>query len=398
MTNNRTLPSWPDCPSDEQQAALQVLKSARLNYWTGDEGRRFEREFADYHNRKHAVAVSNGTVALELALHALGIGDGDEVIVPSRTFVATASSVVMRGGRPVFADVDIDSQNITAETVTPHITPRTKAIICVHHAGWPCEMDGLLELCNRHGLLLIEDCAQAHGARYRGKPVGSLGDAAAFSYCQDKIMTTAGEGGMLLLDDEAAWRRAWSYKDHGKSWDAVYEREHPPGFRWLHESFGTNWRMTEVQSAIGRVQLAKLDGWITTRRRNAAILQEALVGSPLLRIPRPPAHTHHACYKFYTFVRPENLREGCSRDQIMQQIAAEGVPCFSGSCGEVYREKAFPTDWHPAQPMDITRELSETSLMLLVHPTLSESDMRYAAGIVRRVIDASTASQYGMAS
>jgi dTDP-4-amino-4,6-dideoxygalactose transaminase len=270
------MTNWPVFDDEQIAAAAAVLRSGRVNYWTGEEGRAFEAEFADAVGCRYGIALANGTVALELALRGFEIGAGDEVVVTPRTFLATASCAVACGATPVFADVDPVSQNITADTIRAVLSPRTKAVIAVHLAGWPCDMEPIATLCRERGLKLIEDCAQAHGATYRGRPVGSLGDAAAFSFCQDKIMTTAGEGGMLVTDDRTLWSRAWAYKDHGKSFEAVYERQHPPGFRWLHESFGTNWRMTELQAAIGRVQLRRLPAWLEHRRRNAAILTERL--------------------------------------------------------------------------------------------------------------------------
>jgi dTDP-4-amino-4,6-dideoxygalactose transaminase len=377
---------WPHFDDEQVTAAAAVLRSGKVNYWTGEEGRAFEREFALTCGSAHAIALANGTVALELALHVLGIGSGDEVVVTPRSFIASASTIALCGARPVFADVDPDSQNITPATVRAVLSRRTKAIVAVHLAGWPCEMDGLLELARRHGLKLIEDCAQATGARYRGRPVGSFGDLAAFSFCQDKIITTGGEGGMLTTDDPALWRAAWSYKDHGKSYDAVYHREHPPGFRWLHESLGTNWRMTEVQAAIGRRQLERLPDWLGARRRNAAILAEGLRPLPLLRVPKTPAHVDHAWYKFYAFVRPERLARGWTRDRVMAAIADRGVPCFSGSCSEIYLERAFiDCGLEPERPHVVARALGETGLMLLVHPTLTPEDMAYACRVVADV-------------
>jgi dTDP-4-amino-4,6-dideoxygalactose transaminase len=383
----RTAPfaPWPDFDQDEVEAAIAPLRSGKVNYWTGSEGREFEKEFAAYSGCRHAIALANGSVALELALYALGIGTGDEVITTSRTFIASASCIVMRGAIPVLADVDPVSQNITADTIRPHITPRTRAIICVHLAGWPCDMDPIMELAREHGLKVIEDCAQAHGATYKGRPVGSLGDAAAFSFCQDKIMTTGGEGGMLTTNNEALWRKAWEFKDHGKSYDAVYNRQHAPGFRWLHESFGTNWRLTEMQSAIGRVQLRKLPGWTAVRRRHAAILMESFSQISALRITAAPPEVGHAMYKFYCFVRPELL--GWNRDRVMNAIVAEGIPCFSGSCSEIYREKAFvDAEYGPAERLPVAKELGETSLMFLVHPTLSETDMVDTCRAVEKVM------------
>lgn len=383
----RTTPfaPWPCFDQLEIDAATAPLRSGKVNYWTGTEGRTFEKEFAAYAGCRYAIALANGTVALELALYALGIGPGDEVITTSRTFIASASCIVMRGAIPVLADIDPVSQNITAETVRPHITPRTKAIICVHLAGWPCDMDPMLELAHVHGLKVIEDCAQCHGAFYKGRPVGSLGDVAAFSFCQDKIMTTGGEGGMLTTHDESLWRKAWEFKDHGKSYDAVHNRQHPPGFRWLHESFGTNWRLTEMQSAIGRVQLNRLSGWVHIRQAHAAILTTCFGTIPALRVTLPSPDFYHAYYKYYVFVRPEMLKLDWSRDRIMNAIVALGVPCFSGSCSEIYLEKAFD-GLRPPGHLPVARELGETSLLFLVHPTLSEADMRVTCQAVEQVM------------
>jgi dTDP-4-amino-4,6-dideoxygalactose transaminase len=382
---------WPYFASDEIEAVTSVLRSGKVNYWTGQEGRQFENEFAEFVGTKHGICVANGTLALELALYALGIGAGDEVITTSRTFIASASCVVMRGARPVCVDVDRDSQNITAETIRAAITARTRAIVAVHLAGWPCDMDPILELAEEHGLKVIEDCAQAHGATYKGKPVGSLGHLAAFSFCQDKILTTGGEGGMVTTNDAELWNRAWSYKDHGKSYDAVFHREHPPGFRWLHESFGTNWRLTEMQSALGRVLLRKLPEWVAIRRKHAARLTECFRSMPALRVSVPPSTVGHSYYKYYVFVRPERLRQGWSRDRIMAEIASVGVPCYSGSCSEIYLERAFAEEMRPSSTLPMARELGDTSLMFLVHPTLLDAHIQRTCDAVKRVIELATA-------
>jgi len=351
---------WPEFDEAQIAAAGDVLRSGRVNYWTGEHGRKFEKEFADFVGCNHAIALANGTVALELALLATGIGVGDEVIVPPRTFIATASAVVARGAIPIFADVDLQTQNITAESIAEHISAKTKAIIVVHLAGWPCDMDPILELAHRHGLVVIEDCAQAHGANYKGRPVGSMGHAAAFSFCQDKILTTAGEGGMLVTNSESIWRQAWSYKDHGKSFDAVYKQQHPPGFRWVHQSFGTNWRMTEVQAAVGRIALGKLPGWVETRRHNAALLAGGLADLTALEIPKQPLDIYHSFYKFYALINSQYLRADWNRDRIMREISASGVPCKSGSCSEIYLETAFPAALRPARRLTNARKKYES--------------------------------------
>ena len=374
---------WPSFREDEIDAVANVLRSGKINYWTGEHGRAFEAEYAAALDRRHAIALANGTLALELALHAFGIGSGDEVVTTSRTFIASASAAVMRGATPVVADVDRDSQNVTAETLAACITPRTRALIVVHLAGWPCDMPSIMQLAEAHDLIVIEDCAQANGATIDGRPVGSFGHAAAFSFCQDKIITTGGEGGLLALDDEDAWKRAWAYKDHGKSYDAVYERDHPPGFRWLHESFGTNWRMTEMQAVIGRMQLARLEETIADRNRHAAILRDGFGDVPGLRVPQEPERARHAYYKFYAFVEPDALAPGWDRDRIMTTVTEAGVPCFSGSCSEIYRELAFiEAGLGPSAPLPVAAELGETSLMFLVHPTLDEAALRATVDVV----------------
>jgi len=365
------------------------LRSGKVNYWTGDEGRRFEVEFASQAGCKYGVAVANGTVALELALLSLGIGSGDEVIVPSRTFIASASCAVMRSAIPVMADIDPDSQNISAKTIAPQITSRTKAIMAVHLAGWPCDMDPICELARAHGLRVIEDCAQSIGATYKGRPVGSFGDVAAFSFCQDKILSTGGEGGIMTTNCQSAWNVSWSYKDHGKSHNAVNQK-HTQSFRWLHESFGTNWRLTEMQAALGRVLLRKVPQMVLIRRRNAAILSAGFLQHEALRVPQPPDDVRHSYYKFYAFIRPEKLRKGWSRDRILSAVVAEGIPCFTGSCSEIYLEKAFTPSLRPQERLRVAKELGETSLMFLVHPTLSENDMQDTCKVVTKVLEVAT--------
>lgn len=389
---NTPFPPWPSFTEEEADAVKQVLLSNRVNYWTGQETREFEQEFAAWAGTKHAVALTNGTVALDVALIALGIGAGDEVIVTSRTFLASVSSIVNTGATPVFADVDRDSQNISPETISAVLSPRTKAIVAVHLAGWPCEMDGLMALADQHGLYVIEDCAQAHGALYRGKPVGSIGHVGAWSFCQDKIMTTGGEGGMVTTNDEALWKKMWSYKDHGKSWDAVYNRQHPPGFRWLHESFGTNWRMMEMQAVIGRIQLKRMPEWHRIRLEYASRIWDNARRLPALRVPEVPQHIVHAAYKTYVFVEPQALKADWNRDRILHEINAAGVPAYSGSCSEVYLEKAFDgTPWRPQTSLPVAKALGETSLMFLVHPTLTDANIARTNEVITSVVQQASA-------
>jgi len=376
---------WPSYTTEESLAVQSVLISNKVNYWTGEVCCKFEKEFAIWSESKYAVALANGTLALDAAFKALGISNGDEVIVTSRTFIASVSSIVNTGATPVFVDVDRSSQNITIDTILPAINDKTKAIVCVHLAGWPCEMDEIMAIANKHDLYVIEDCAQAHGAKYKNKPVGSIGHIGCWSFCQDKIMSTGGEGGMVTTNNESFWRKIWSYKDHGKSYEAVYEREHPKGFRWLHESFGTNWRMTEMQAAIGLIQLKRMTDWHIKRLNNANIIWNAARHCELLKVPNIPDYLEHAAYKCYIFVRGDLKL----RDKMMEEINAKGVPCFSGSCSEVYLEKAFDnTDFRPQKRLSVARELGETSLTFLVHPTLTDQEIQKTCNVLTEVAQA----------
>jgi dTDP-4-amino-4,6-dideoxygalactose transaminase len=390
---NTTLAPWPDFSAEEVQAVAGVIASNRVNYWTGQECRNFETEFASWCGSNHAIALSNGTLALDVALRALGVGPGDEVIVTPRTFIASVSSVVLAGAKPVFADVDINSGNISPTTIEPLLSGRTAAIIPVHLAGWPCDMAGIIRLAKQNGIHVIEDCAQAHGAAINGVSVGTFGDVGAWSFCQDKIMTTGGEGGMVTTNNPALWSAMWSFKDHGKDWDAVYNREHAPGFRWVHESFGTNWRMLEVQAAIGRIQLEKMARWTESRAANAKTIVTALAGYPdSVRVPLPEAGFSHAFYRLYAYVKPQGLKAGWSRDRIVSEFAERGVPVMQGSCSEVYLERAFDTgDFRPKERLPNAKELGETSLSFLTHPSLTEADIHRVCDAIHSVMGNATA-------
>ena len=381
--------NWPLYSKEEIETVSKVLESGKVNYWTGDQGKKFEEEFSDWSNSKFSIALSNGTLALDLALNALRIGPGDEVIVTPRSFIASVSSVVNSGAKPVFAEIDRNSGNISAESILEVITPRTKAVICVHLAGWPCDMNPIMDIAKKNNLYVIEDCAQAHGARYKKNSVGSIGHIGTWSFCQDKIMSTGGEGGMITTNDKNLWGKMWSYKDHGKDYKSVHKKDHPPGFRWLHGSFGSNFRMTEMQAAIGRIQLKKMKSWTKLRNRNASRLLEVCNNFPnILRTPVVSSKDLHAYYKFYTYVVPEGLKPGYSRDTIMVNLNQLGVPAFSGACSEIYLESAFDnTSFRPNKRLPIAKELGETSLVFLVHPTLSVGDMSTMSNVVERVLE-----------
>lgn len=389
MSNHPPVSSWPSFSEEEVAAAAAVIASNKVNYWTGQEGRLFEREFAEWCGSAHAVALANGTLALDVALKAMGIGPGDEVIVTPRSFIASASTVVNAGATPVFADVDPDSGNISAATIAAVLTDRTRAIIPVHLAGWPCDMDAIMALAAERNIRVIEDCAQAHGARIGDRGVGTIGHVGAWSFCQDKIMTTGGEGGMVTTDDPDLWSAMWSFKDHGKSFDAVYNREHAPGFRWVHESFGTNWRMLEVQAAIGRIQLGRMRDWTARRTLIAEAIASALAPfGRAVRVPKPDSSMTHAYYRQYAYVRTDGLRPGWSRDHIVAELNGRGVRVMQGSCSEIYLEKAFDgTPWRPKDRLPVARELGETSLMFLTHPTMTGDEIDHIGVEIRRIFD-----------
>lgn len=380
------FPPWPNYSAEEAELVKSVLLSNKVNYWTGHEARTFEEEYAAYFESKYSIALANGTLALDLALHALDIGAGDDVVVTSRSFIASASAVINAGARAVFADVDRDSQNVTAETIADVITDKTKAIICVHLAGWPCEMDSIMAMANDRGIAVIEDCAQAHGAKYKQKSVGTFGVISAWSFCQDKIMTTGGEGGMITTDDEKLYRKMWSFKDHGKSFDKVREPSTSTAFKYIHDSIGTNWRLTEMQAALGRYQLGKLEGWVSQRRANLQCYNDELRDVPGLRIAEPGSDAEHAAYKFYCFVKPEELRDGWNRDRIIAEINDRGTPCFTGACPEIYKEKAFTDIYGDRDSHVVAKELGETSVLLNIHPGITPELCKQAVQAVKDVM------------
>jgi len=388
---NTKFSSWPSFTSEEADSVRNVLLSNKVNYWTGNECREFEKEFAVWSNSEYAIALGNGTLALDSALKALDIGFGNEVIVTSRTYIASVTSIVTAGAIPIFADIDTNSQNITTTSIRSMITKKTKAIICVHLAGWPCEMDEIIELANEFNLYVIEDCAQAHGAKYKSKPVGSIGNIGCWSFCQDKIMTTGGEGGMVTTNDKSLWSKMWSYKDHGKSYKAVYEQKHPDGFQWLNESFGTNWRMTELQGVIGRIQLKRMSNWHSNRISNALKIWNTAKQCKGLRVPSIPDYIEHAAYKCYVFIKLEELKNGWGRDKVKKEINELGVPCYAGVCPEVYLEKAFDNSgFRPKERLANAKELGQSSLMFLVHPTLTKNEIQQTCDAITSVMNLAT--------
>ena len=369
---NTPFSPWPSFTKEEADAVSKVLLSNKVNYWTGSDCRQFEVEFAKWCNVKYAVALANGTLALDSAFKAMNIGLGDEVIVTSRTYIASVSSIVNSGAVPIFADIELDSQNISPKSILNKITNNTKAIVCVHLAGWPCDMDEIMKIANENKLLVVEDCSQAHGAKYKGKSVGSIGDIGCWSFCQDKIMSTGGEGGMVTTNNKAFWEKMWSYKDHGKSYELAHQKTSLKSFRYIHESFGTNWRMTEMQAIIGRIQLRKINDWHEKRIKNAKKIWSEAKKCRALRVPIVYDFIEHAAYKCYVFVNLNEIRADWTRERIIEEINLLGVPCYIGSCSEVYLEKSFEEfNIRPKKRLSNAKKLGEESIMFLVHPSLT---------------------------
>jgi dTDP-4-amino-4,6-dideoxygalactose transaminase len=389
MLNHPALSPWPYYEQDEIEAATAVLLSRKVNYWTGEIGKRFEQEYALSVDKRFGIALSNGTVALELALRAFNIGPGDEVIVASRSYVASASCVLIVGATPVFADVDIASGNLSAETIAPHITKKTKAVIPVHIGGLPSDMPGIMQLAEQQNIKVIEDCAQAHGASIANVKVGGWGHAAIFSFCQDKIISTGGEGGMLVLDDEQAYKAAWAYKDIGRDFDAVYHQQHPPGFRWYTHTAGSNFRMTEVQAAIGLKQLSKLNAWISRRNVIAQKLVAALSQASFIKFPSVShSDVTHAYYRVYGLIdlKSQSDAENHSlRNEFVASLSEMGLPCFSGSCSEIYLEKAFES-YYDGQRMPNAKYYAERAFCLLAHPTITDDQVNQAVKLIKTLL------------
>lgn len=418
----KTRGVWPHFAEDEIQAVAEVLRSGKVNYWTGDihtladgtkvrgETGLFEYEFARYIGTDYAVCLANGSLALELALHVLGIGNGDEVIVPNRTFIASASACAMRGAVPVFADIEPESQNITLDTVKAVFSPKTKAVICVHLAGRACEMDEIMDFAAEKGIKVIEDCAQCVGGRYKNKMLGSIGHAAAFSFCQDKIITTGGEGGMFTCNDPELYKKAWTYKDHGKDFDKYNKSlQHPlvnenNSDKSYYTSIGTNWRMTEMQAAIGRIQLRKLPGWINLRRKYADMLNAGLKNVYGLRTVVPPPHIFHVYYKYYVFVETGKLRPGWNRDRIIEAVNAEGVVCQFGSTWGIGLESGWKNLQCPLTGKQYDLQLKQhlpgdyktgsEVLMFQVHPTLDSKAVNDVLTAVKKVMAVAAGNGY----
>jgi dTDP-4-amino-4,6-dideoxygalactose transaminase len=382
------------------QSVTSILKKNKTNYWTGDHGRLFVREFSKYHSVKYSVCVSNGSVALEIALRALALKAGSSVLVTPRSFVISASCVLNMGLKPIFADVDLNG-NVNIEGIKKAYKPGVKAIIVVHLNGLSCDLDPIVKFAKEKKLYLIEDCSQAHGAIYKGKKVGTFGDIAIWSFCQDKIISTGGEGGMISTNSKKLWLTCWSIKDHGKNYNSVFYKKHKTGFRWLHDNLGSNYRMTEMQAAIGRIQLKSLDNQLKIRNAIANIylseLKDYYQKYHLLQKPDFKCQTCpfkqnekkckkclHAFYRLNLFINKNKIKQ----IKLIEQFNKNKINCSVGSCPEIYREKIFKKlKFYPKKRLSNAKLLGETSLMFPIDPARSMAKVKTEINSIKKIFN-----------
>lgn len=402
------FPGWPQFSEESIKAAVEPLKTGGVNYWTGTTGREFEKKFAEWNGSGFAVSTMNGTSALHTALAGLGIGPGDEVIVPSYTFIASSFCVLQAGAIPVFADVDKKTHCISPASIREKITERTRAVIPVHLYGNVCDMDEIMNIAKENNLFVVEDCAQVHGGLYRGKKAGTFGDAGAFSFCQSKSFTTGGEGGMVVTDNEDLMWQCRSFRDHGydvRKRMSMLELEGK--LPYIHMMVGYNYRMTEMQSAIGIKELERFDSWnLPRRQRNGSILIEELKDSPL--IMQLPIHNQDEKTNGF-FVFPIVLdidKMSCDIEQFRSALEAEKVPVFRCFWPQSYKEQAyrehkgfgkadFPfksTEYTNPDSVKYSENfcpnaayLEERTFITMVHPTLEEEHMKMTARAIKKV-------------
>jgi dTDP-4-amino-4,6-dideoxygalactose transaminase len=373
-------------------SVIKVLKKNKTNYWTGSEGRKFEKEFSNYHNTKYSVTVSNGSIALEIALKALNLKKNTKVIVTPRSFVISASCVVNLGLKPTFADVD-NNGNLSIDGIEKVFDKNVKAIIVVHLNGLPCDLDPILKFVKKKKIYLIEDCSQAHGAVYKNKRVGSFGHISTWSFCQDKIISTGGEGGMISTNNKKLWLKCWSIKDHGKNYKSVFYKKHKTGFKWLHDEIGSNYRLTEMQAAIGRVQLRSLNKLIKKRNLIAKLylheLKDFYTKFNILKKPnflyiKKNTSIKHAYYRLNFFINKNKIKQ----TKLIEQLNDNNISCGVGSCPEIYREKVFKKLKSFSQSrLPNAKLLGETSITFPINPFKSIKKIKFEIIVIKKILN-----------
>ena len=377
-----------------------MLKSGKVNYWSGNEGKKFEKEFSNYLGNRYSVALSNGSVALEIALQALKLKKKDQIIVSPRSFIISASCTINLGLKPIFADVDSNG-NLNIEGIKKAYNKNIKAIILVHLNGLPCDLDPIVKFTKKNKIFLIEDCSQAHGAIYKGKKVGTFGDISTWSFCQDKIISTGGEGGLISTNNKKLWLKCWSLKDHGKNYNSAFFKKHKIGFRWLHDNFGSNYRMTEMQAILGRAQLKILDSQIKKRNIIANLYLDGLrdyyekyniLKKPNFNYKFPlnkkqkklSRKSIHAFYRLNLFVNKDKINQL----KLLEQFNQKKIDCGVGSCPEIYREKVFKKfKLYPKKRLSNAKHLGETSITFPIDANRKLTKVKREILLIKRIFN-----------
>lgn len=391
--------NYPYYPDKLLNKIIKTFKSGKVNYWTGKEGKFFEKEFSRYLGNKYSVAVSNGSVALEIALKALNLKKNAHVIVTPRSFIISASCVINLGFKPIFADVNSNG-NLSIEGIKKSYTKQVKAIILVHLNGLSCDMDPIINFAKKHKIKIIEDCSQAHGAVYKNKPVGSYGDISTWSFCQDKIMSTGGEGGMISTNNKSIWEKCWSIKDHGKNYLITHTKKNKLGFKWLHHNFGSNYRMTEVQSLIGRYQLKDLNYQVKKRNLIANQVISSLkifwekyhlisqpnfeCSSCIKKIKKKNCNNCiHAFYRLNLFINVNREK----KLKILNNIQKKKVNCNEGPCPLIFKEKIFKKlKIKPKNKLTNAIVLGDRSIVYHINPNISPNKLKYDIKIIKNFL------------
>ncbi len=378
--------TWPHYSNRIANLVKKTILSGKVNYWTGNLCEKFENKFSKFIDVKYCCSISNASVGLEIALNALDIKKNDEVIVPSRTYITSASAILRVNAKPIFADIEKNSLNIDINSIKKNINRNTKAIICVHLAGYPCDMENILKIAKKNNLKVIEDCSQAHGAMIKNRSVGSFGDISVWSFCNDKIISTGGEGGMIACNNKTIYKKIWSIKDCGRSYDKIRKKTTKVGYRWLYDSIGTNFRMTEMQAAIGILQLKELKSYLKKRNRNANILRNALKKINFIDFQNVDKKLYHAYYRFTILVNKTKIKKGNSRDTILKQLINNKIPATVGVCPELYKEKVFHKFRKKYTDKYYAKEVGKNIICFSVDPSISEKNMQSISNKIKRIM------------
>ncbi len=374
---NISFSSWPKYSKKEVNKVKKIIETGKVNYWTGNYCTLFEKKFKLKFNLNYAISVANGSVALDAAVNVLKLSKRDEVLVTSRSYVSTASCLQNTPARIRFIDIDLDTQNIDIECIKKNINSKTKLIICTHLAGWPCDVDKIKKIIGKRKIYIIEDCSQAHGAMIKNKFVGSMGDISVWSFCNDKIMSTLGEGGMISCKSSFLYKKLWAYKDCGKNIDKIKKKSKNRLFKWLHDFDGTNLRMTEIQAAVGIEQLKNLNLMVKKRFGNLKTLRKK-INNPKIFIPEYPINIIHSGYRFYLY-----LKNPASRNKFIKYLNANSIDANQGSCPEIYKEKRFSVK-NNFKILKNANKLGKICVSLPSHHLMSYKDLVYVAKIINQ--------------